>query len=88
MTACAGCGWPWKNRLEVSASSPEYGEVKEFVEARCGQESPQIGFNAQDPLEFLGAIGTTDSIRMQVEDAGGAVGSVLPEMTASNTGTY
>jgi DNA polymerase-3 subunit beta len=60
------------NQLEVSASSPEYGEAKEFVEVRCGQESLQIGFNAEYLLEFLGAVGTTDSIRMQVKDAGSA----------------
>ena len=62
-----------KDRLEVSASSPDYGEAKEFVETRYGQEALQIGFNAQYLLEFLGAVGATTSIRMQVKDAESAV---------------
>lgn len=55
-----------KNQLEVSASSPEYGEAKEFVEVRYDKEGLQIGFNAAYLLEFLGAVGPTGSIRMQV----------------------
>ena len=55
--------------MEVSASSPEYGEAKEFVEARYDREGLQIGFNAEYLLEFLGAVDTA-SIRMQVKDAG------------------
>jgi len=62
-----------KNQLEVSASFPEYGEAKELVEASYGQEGLQIGFNAEYLLEFLGAIGTTTSIQMQVKDAESAV---------------
>ena len=58
-----------KNRLEVSASSPEYGEAKETVEARYGQEGVEIGFNAEYLLEILGAAGAATSIHMQVKDA-------------------
>src|SRR5882757_5796834 len=58
-----------KNRLEVSASSSEYGEAKEVVEAQYGHEGVQIGFNAEYLLEFLGAVDATTSIRMQVKDA-------------------
>jgi DNA polymerase III sliding clamp (beta) subunit (PCNA family) len=36
-----------KDRLEVSASSPEYGEARESVETRYGQETLHIGFNAE-----------------------------------------
>jgi DNA polymerase-3 subunit beta len=57
-----------KNRLEVSASSPEYGEAKEVVEARYGHEGVEICFNAEYLLEFLGAAGATTSICMQVKD--------------------
>ncbi|SRR5579883_1044739 len=58
-----------KDRLEVSASSPDYGEARESVETRYGQEALQIGFNAQYLLEFLNAIHEANSVRMQVKDA-------------------
>jgi DNA polymerase III subunit beta len=58
-----------KDRLEVSASSPEYGEAKESIEAQYGQEAVNIGFNAQYLIEFLHAAGASSSIRMQVKDA-------------------
>jgi DNA polymerase-3 subunit beta len=58
-----------KNRLEVSASSSEYGEAKEGVEAQYEHEGVQIGFNAEYLLEFLGAVSATTSIRMQLKDA-------------------
>jgi DNA polymerase III subunit beta len=57
-----------KDRLEVSASSPEYGEAKECVEAQYDQEAVQIGFNANYLLDFLRAASTATSIRMQVKD--------------------
>ncbi len=58
-----------KNKIEVSAASPEYGEAKEFFEAQYGQEDMQIGFNAEYVLDFLGAVGASTSIRMQLKDA-------------------
>ena len=58
-----------KDRLEVSASSPEYGEARESVETRYGQEALHIGFNAEYLLEFLRAVGAATSISMQVKDA-------------------
>lgn len=58
-----------KDRLEVSASSPEYGEARESIETRYGQEALHIGFNAEYLLEFLRAVGAATSIRMQVKDA-------------------
>ncbi|MGH9685494.1 MAG: DNA polymerase III subunit beta [Candidatus Acidiferrales bacterium] len=58
-----------KDRLEVSASSPEYGEARESVETQYGQEALHIGFNAEYLLEFLRAVGAATSIRMQVKDA-------------------
>ena len=58
-----------KNRLDVSASSPEYGEAKEVVEAQYGHEGVEIGFNAEYLLEILGAAGAATSIHMQVKDA-------------------
>lgn len=62
-----------KDRLEVSASSPEHGEGRESVDTRYGQEALHIGFNAEYLLDFLRAVGTAASIRMQVKDAGSAV---------------
>lgn len=58
-----------KDRLEVSASSPEYGEAKESIEAQYEQEAVNIGFNSQYLLDFLRAATGATSIRMQVKDA-------------------
>ena len=41
--------------IEISASSPEYGEAKEIIEKEYKGEPLQIGFNAQYVLDFLGA---------------------------------
>jgi DNA polymerase-3 subunit beta len=58
-----------KNKIEVSAASPEYGEAKELVEAQYGQEDMQIGFNAEYVLDFLRAAGGSSAIRIQLKDA-------------------
>jgi len=44
-----------KEGLEISASSPEYGEAKEAIEKEYNGEPIAIGFNAQYLLDFLGA---------------------------------
>lgn len=44
-----------KEGLEISASSPEYGEAKEAIEKEFSGEPITIGFNAQYLLDFLGA---------------------------------
>ena len=44
-----------KEGLEISASSPEYGEAKETIEKEFKGEPITIGFNAQYLLDFLGA---------------------------------
>lgn len=44
-----------KEGLEISASSPEYGEAKEAIEKDYKGEPITIGFNAQYLLDFLGA---------------------------------
>ena len=41
--------------IEVSASSPEYGEAKETIETEYKGEPLAIGFNAQYLLDFLSA---------------------------------
>jgi DNA polymerase III subunit beta len=58
-----------KNRLEISASSANYGEAKEVIEAGYSQDALQIGFNAEYLLDFLGAVGTVSSIRIELKDA-------------------
>jgi DNA polymerase III subunit beta len=44
-----------KEGLEISASSPEYGEAKEAIEKDYKGDPITIGFNAQYLLDFLGA---------------------------------
>jgi DNA polymerase-3 subunit beta len=44
-----------KEGIEISASSPEYGEAKEAIEKEYTGEPIAIGFNAQYLLEFLAA---------------------------------
>jgi len=44
-----------KEGIEISASSPEYGEAKEIIEKEYKGDPLQIGFNAQYMLDFLGA---------------------------------
>jgi DNA polymerase-3 subunit beta len=44
-----------KEGVEISASSPEYGEAKEILEKEYTGEPIAIGFNAQYMLDFLGA---------------------------------
>ena len=41
--------------LEISSSSPEYGEAKEIIEKEFKGEPIAIGFNAQYLLDFLAA---------------------------------
>ena len=44
-----------KEGVEISASSPEYGEAKEVIEKEFKGEPISIGFNAQYLLDFLAA---------------------------------
>lgn len=44
-----------KEGVELSASSPEYGEAKESIEKEYKGEPLSIGFNAQYMLDFLAA---------------------------------
>ena len=41
--------------VEISASSPEYGEAKESIEKEYKGEPIAIGFNAQYMIDFLAA---------------------------------
>jgi DNA polymerase III subunit beta len=44
-----------KEGVEISASSPEYGEAKETIDKEFKGDPIAIGFNAQYMLDFLGA---------------------------------
>lgn len=44
-----------KEGVEISASSPEYGEAKEAIDKEFKGDPITIGFNAQYLLDFLGA---------------------------------
>jgi DNA polymerase-3 subunit beta len=44
-----------KEGVEISASSPEYGEAKEIIEKEFKGDPIAIGFNAQYVLDFLAA---------------------------------
>ena len=44
-----------KEGVEISASSPEYGEAKEAIEKEFKGDPISIGFNAQYLLDFLAA---------------------------------
>ena len=44
-----------KEGVEISASSPEYGEAKEVIEKEFKGDTIAIGFNAQYVLDFLAA---------------------------------
>jgi DNA polymerase III subunit beta len=53
--------------LEISASSPEYGEAKEAIEKEFKGEPITIGFNAQYLLDFLAAA-TDGLINFELKD--------------------
>jgi len=44
-----------KEGVEISASSPEFGEAKETIDKEFKGDPIAIGFNAQYMLDFLGA---------------------------------
>jgi DNA polymerase III subunit beta len=56
-----------KEGIEVSASSPEYGEAKESIEKEYKGEPLSIGFNAQYLLDFLAAA-AAGPISMELRD--------------------
>ena len=55
-------------KLELSASSPEFGEAKETLPIDFEGDEVEIGFNAQYLLDFLSAAGT-DEIVLELRDA-------------------
>jgi DNA polymerase-3 subunit beta len=57
-----------KGRLEIFSSSGEYGEAHEVLDVSYDSEGMQIGFNYQYLLDFLGAVGESENVRMELKD--------------------
>ncbi len=56
-----------KGKVEVTSSSPEFGEAKETLPVDYNDASMQICFNAQYVMEFLGAI-DSDQVALELKD--------------------
>ncbi|MGH9691707.1 MAG: DNA polymerase III subunit beta [Candidatus Acidiferrales bacterium] len=71
-----------KEGLEISASSPEYGEAKEAIEKEFNGEPITIGFNAQYLLDFLSAAADGDiSFELKDEQSAGQLRPLGDEST-------
>ena len=56
-----------KGKVEVTSSSPEFGEAKETLAVDYSDVSMQICFNAQYVMDFLGAV-DTDLVALELKD--------------------
>src|SRR5204863_3219822 len=56
-----------KGKVEVTSSSPEFGEAKETLAVDYNDGSMQICFNAQYVMDFLGAV-DTDTVALELKD--------------------
>jgi DNA polymerase-3 subunit beta len=66
--------------IEVSASSPEYGEAKETIEKEYKGEPLAIGFNANYMLDFLSAAADGPiSIELKDEQSAGQMRPLADE---------
>src|SRR5271168_4905365 len=71
-----------KEGLELSASSPEYGEAKEVIEKDFKGETISIGFNAQYLLDFLAAAADGPiSFELKDEQSAGQLRPLADEST-------
>jgi len=69
-----------KEGIELSASSPEYGEAKEVLEKEYTGEPMTIGFNAQYLLDFLAAAAEGPiSIELKDEQSAGQMRPLADE---------
>ncbi len=69
-----------KGTVEISASSPEYGEAKETIEKDYKGDPLTIGFNAQYMLDFLGnAAEGPISIELKDEQSAGQLRPLADE---------
>jgi DNA polymerase III subunit beta len=56
-----------KGKVEVTSSSPEFGEAQETLPVDYDDASMQICFNAQYVMDFLGAV-DTDNVVLELKD--------------------
>jgi DNA polymerase-3 subunit beta len=56
-----------KGAVDVSSSSPEFGEARETLPVEYSGDAMQICFNAQYVLDFLAAV-TTDVVALELKD--------------------
>jgi DNA polymerase-3 subunit beta len=71
-----------KEGLEISASSPEYGEAKEIIEKEFKGDTIAIGFNAQYLLDFLAASADGPiSFELKDEQSAGQLRPISDEST-------
>ena len=56
-----------KGKVEVTSSSPEFGEAKETLPVDYADGSMQICFNSQYVMDFLGAV-DTDAVALELKD--------------------
>jgi len=56
-----------KGKVEVTSSSPEFGEAKETLPVDYNDSSMQICFNAQYVMDFLGAV-DSDIVALELKD--------------------
>jgi DNA polymerase-3 subunit beta len=69
-----------KEGIEISASSPEYGEAKENIEKEFKGEPIAIGFNSSYMLDFLGAAADGPiSIELKDEQSAGQMRPLADE---------
>jgi len=69
-----------KEGIEISASSPEYGEAKETIEKEFKGEPIAIGFNSSYMLDFLGAAADGPiSIELKDEQSAGQMRPLADE---------
>jgi len=55
-------------RLEIFCQSAEYGEANESLDAQYTGDAVQIGFNYQYLLDFLGVLGSSGKVRLELKD--------------------
>src|SRR2546430_3623505 len=69
-----------KEGIEISASSPEYGEAKESIEKEFKGDPIAIGFNSSYMLDFLGAAADGPiSIELKDEQSAGQMRPLADE---------
>ena len=69
-----------KEGIEISASSPEYGEAKEIIEKDYKGDPISIGFNSSYVLDFLAAAAEGPiSIELKDEQSAGQMRPLADE---------